>query len=79
MAPAGERPLCRCHGEPMYPNNSIGGWRCRVKVRTRQNPAERAYYHAGYWAKRRRRDLAAQRTQVLERLSQLQEAEDSHA
>lgn len=63
-----------------------GGWECRVKRaahnRTRTtNPARRQRVLAqrrGYWyrpdggyVKRRRQDLAAQRTQILEQLDQL--------
>lgn len=68
--------VCACHGEPMYRNNSSGGWRCRVKVRARQNPADLAYWHRadGGYIVRRKRDLARQRSDVLERLTQLREA-----
>lgn len=59
----------------MYANNSNGGWRCRVKVRARQNPAQRIYYHRadGGYIRRRRRHLAEQRAQILERLSELEQ------
>lgn len=64
---------CACHGEPMYRNNSRGGWRCAVKVRGRQRPADRAYWHRsdGGYVRRRKRQLSAQRTQILEQLDQL--------
>lgn len=67
--------LCGCHGLPMYRNNSVGGWRCAVKVRARQNPKDREYWHRadGGYIRRRRRVLAEQRAEVLSRLAQLEE------
>lgn len=63
-------PDCRCHGVPMYPNkHSNGGWRCRVKVRVRQN----ARHHEHDWLVRRKRDLAAQRANILSRIAELEQ------
>jgi hypothetical protein len=71
--PVTGRRLCRCHGEPMYPNNSRGGWRCRVKVRERQNAAEGTIE---YWVKRRRRHLGKQRVRLEAELERLHEEMD---
>jgi len=59
----------------MYRNNSNGGWRCRVKVRARQNPAQRIYYHRadGGYVKQRRRTLAKQRAGIIDKLTQLEQ------
>ena len=29
------RPNCKCHGEPMYRHNNLGGWTCSVKKKER--------------------------------------------
>ena len=58
----------------MYPNNSVGGWRCRVKVRARQNPAQRDYYMRRGWKVKRIWDLKAARERVLARLDDLEAA-----
>lgn len=59
----------------MYPNNSVGGWRCNVKVRARQNPPNRVYYHRadGGYVKRRRHQLAARRAAIIDALEKLEQ------
>jgi hypothetical protein len=66
--------LCACHGVPMYPNGA-NRWRCRVKVRARQRPADLAYYHraGGGYVKRRLRMLGAQRDHIIDQLNELRE------
>lgn len=57
----------------MYANNSRGGWRCRVKVRERQRGPNLDYYHRAGYLRERKRKLAGQRTQILERLAELKQ------
>ena len=45
--------LCKCHGEPMWRNNSNGGWRCALRTERRN----------------RRSELRQMRKQILEELS----------
>lgn len=63
--------LCKCHGEPMYRNNSVGGWRCRVKVLQRQrdrydaDPIYRISKNLHDHARRRADNLKRQREALV--------------
>lgn len=61
----------------MYRNNSVGGWRCRIKVRARQRVSDLEYWHRadGGYIRSRKRELAKQRAEVVERLNQLEHRE----
>lgn len=84
--PRSGTPNCSCHGEPCYWHKKkdmlAGGlWRCAVRKREVQRERDYAarkssnhrYWHkpGGGYVRRRRRELADQRAEVLDRLDQL--------
>ena len=64
-----DRPLCRCHGEPM--DKAGPRWQCAVKRRVRQLAAYHANPEAHNHA-RWRRSLRARIGQKRERIAQLE-------
>ena len=64
-----ERPLCKCHGEPMRKACCNGGWRCNVKARE----ADERYSlnNPRRYTTRRRYQLRKLRERIEEQLTNL--------
>ena len=88
-----DRPLCKCHGEPMGWNidrrcTRGGFWRCLVRHREHSalrrdtfpdlvREQDRLSYRRVGWVSTRRRRLAVQRNQILAKLADLEREEQN--